>query len=229
MFLAILLAVFAAVPVQDTTLAGQYYQGDGTGVNWYLTLQTDHHYSFTWRGCLGEYGKSAGRWSFRDHQLTLRSATSAGMADKLPLTYRIVRWGERTYLVPADDVVAFCNYINQGVEPRDDEHGLVFLKDGDWNRRTLGLPDLPELNDFLLAQPIRARIVSSDGARGTVDAGRRAGLRIGMILTAQDASVLQARVVRLGDESATVESLYGDKLLVHTHVSTLLYDPNLQP
>ena len=106
---------------------------------------------------------------------------------------------------------------------------MVFLKEDDWNKKASGSPDLPEnLGQFLLRKPVRAEVTSFEGRRGTIDAGRRAGLRIGMTLTAQDLSVSKVRVTELQDDSAAVESVYGDKVSVHTRLSTLLYDRELQ-
>ena len=229
MLVAVLLTLLGSGQPHDSSVVGEYYQGDGTGTNWYLSLKPDDQYSFKWVGCLGEYGQSEGQWSVEGGQLKLHARKTAGMAEKLPGMYEIIRWGDRTYLVPSGEMIAFCNYINQGSEPRAGAHGSVFLKDGDWNQEAAGRPTLPaRFLAFLLAKPVRARIVSSDGAHGTIDAGRRAGLRVGMVLTLQDGSVDQVRVTSSSEDSATVESLYGKRLSGHAAVSTLLFDATLR-
>jgi hypothetical protein len=36
-------------------VAGEYYFGDGNGVNCSLTVKPESRFSLTWRGCLGVY------------------------------------------------------------------------------------------------------------------------------------------------------------------------------
>jgi hypothetical protein len=228
MLLTLLLALLASDQARNSVVVGDYYQGDGTGVNWYLTLKSDSQYSFKWAGCLGEYAKSEGQWSMAGTQIELHPGITVDMPERFPTAYEIVRWGERTYLVPSDELTDFCNLINQKLEPRNDAHGMVFLKDGDWNRKATGKPGVPApFISFLLAKPVRAIIVSSDGSRGTIDAGRRDGLRVGMVLTLQDLSVHQVRVTELSENFASVESVGGESLSL-TPVSTLLFDESIQ-
>jgi hypothetical protein len=57
--------------------------------------------------------------------------------------YRLVRWGPRRYLVPADDLVGFASAINLGLEPRTEIEGRYLLHNGDERLPVTGLPDLP--------------------------------------------------------------------------------------
>src|SRR4051794_38646044 len=41
-------------------IAGKYYQGNGLGVNCYLTIKPEGVFSFEWRGCLGLYEQGSG-------------------------------------------------------------------------------------------------------------------------------------------------------------------------
>ena len=71
-----------------------------------------------------------------------------------------VHWGNRTYLVPADDVIGFCNAVNGGTEPRDCPQGRNLLREGDEKKKVSGLPVVPdEYRDYLLAKPITAEII----------------------------------------------------------------------
>jgi hypothetical protein len=44
----------------ESELPGQYYLGDGLGVNCSLELHPDHRFRFVWRGCLGMYDRNQG-------------------------------------------------------------------------------------------------------------------------------------------------------------------------
>ena len=73
-----------------------------------------------------------------------------------------VRWGERRYLVPVDDVLAFCNAVNEGSEPRERaEWGRFFLGKDDHEVKVTGLPEVPEkYRANLLQEPIHATIIA---------------------------------------------------------------------
>lgn len=74
-------------------------------------------------------------------------------ADKdaaLPHTLLPVRWGERLYLLEryddptrGDYLLAFCNGILRGDEPRHNQVGLFLLRDGDAEKPAAGLPGFP--------------------------------------------------------------------------------------
>ena len=49
-------------PNDAGSIAGHYYEGDGTGYNVYLTLRSNNTYTATWHGCLGAYGEAFGDW-----------------------------------------------------------------------------------------------------------------------------------------------------------------------
>jgi hypothetical protein len=113
---------------------------------------------------------------------------------------RIVRWGTRTYLVGAEAMINFCNNVNSGRLYGPAESGLDFcVRRGDENKQVAGLPLVPkEYREHLLKKPVRAsitriRVITPEGsvpsrvlvvgtARLTVDAGKEAGLRKGMVL-----------------------------------------------
>src|SRR5712691_6150161 len=103
MLVAVLLTLLQSGQSHDSSVVGEYFQGDGTGTNWYLSLKPDGQYSFKWLGCLGQYGQSDGQWSVTRGQVRLHARTTTGMAEKLPLVYEIVRWGDRTYLVSSGE------------------------------------------------------------------------------------------------------------------------------
>jgi len=102
----------------------------------------------------------------------------------------LVSWGERHYLIPATQILKFINAINAGFEPRKTVSGFFFLKWGDEYKPVAGKPKLPpEYADYLLENPIQARItlqqetrVEGNAVRSTVvlDVGKAQGVRVGM-------------------------------------------------
>jgi hypothetical protein len=67
---------------------------------------------------------------------------------------RPISWGSRRYLIPADDLVDFCNSINGGREPRTGSHGFHLLRRGDEKKKVTLFPKVPdEYKQYLLAKP----------------------------------------------------------------------------
>lgn len=143
--------------------AGSYYSGDGLGVNVSLMLSPQSGYVFEWRGCLGVYDRNYGNVDVVDGKLRL-SFTFPNKQEGfggIPGKFVAVAWGERRYLVPADDMAGFCNEINSGAEPRDEAHGMYLLRRGDEKIEVTGRPRLPEeFVPYLLDRPLEARIVA---------------------------------------------------------------------
>ena len=79
-------------------VAGDYYFGDGLGVNCALTLKAEGRFTFGWRGCLGVYDQNTGgaRVVVRNQEI--------GIGNRLPATYNTPRnkaFQPRRYHVPA--------------------------------------------------------------------------------------------------------------------------------
>ncbi|HKO56856.1 MAG TPA: hypothetical protein VJ276_13360 [Thermoanaerobaculia bacterium] len=204
------LAFFLLLPLPAaaaTDVAGSYYQGDGLGLNWGLVLDADHSFAFKWRGCLGVYGSAHGQWRLEGDRLHLiAKGQPDGMAERMPLEYVVVRWGPRTYLVEAEEVVAFCNLINQKWEPRDESFGMVYLRDHDWDLLATGRPQLPkQYQPYILDHPVRARVID----RNRIDAGASEGLLPEMVVVAESVTL---RIVKVREHDADVEALYEDKV-----------------
>jgi hypothetical protein len=179
--------------------AGEYYAGDGLGVNTSLFIAPDSGYVFEWHGCLGLYDRNYGAVVRTNGRIRLSFTFEnqrkgfQGIAPELvPIS-----WGSRRYIIPADDVVGFCNSINQGREPRTSSRGFYLLRRGDENAKVRGFPKVPEeYQQYLLKAPIQATIVAvgtSSTRRSaadwkfkdttvTLDAGAEQGVREGMEL-----------------------------------------------
>jgi hypothetical protein len=179
--------------------AGAYYSGDGRGVNVSLVIAPIAGYVFEWHGCLGLYDRNYGEATWNDGRISLsftfqndRKGFQGIASDFIP-----VAWGPRRYLIPADDIVGFCNDVNGGREPRDRSHGHYLLRRGDENSPVDGDPALPnEYQAYLLPKPVEATIIAvgtytTRASRidfkfkdtpVTIDTGARQGLRVGMEL-----------------------------------------------
>jgi len=179
--------------------AGEYYAGDGLGVNTSLVLAPTSGYVFEWRGCLGLYDRNYGAVAWTNNRIRLsftfentRKGFQGIASEFIP-----VAWGARRYLVPADDVVGFCNHVNGGQEPRVGAHGFYFLRRGDEKKQVTGFPKVPDdYRQYLVAKPVEATIIAVSpyttrpsradwkfkDTRVTLDAGTKQGLRVGMEL-----------------------------------------------
>ncbi len=183
--------------------AGEYYAGDGLGVNMSLALAPKAGFVFEWHGCGGLYDRNYGAVVNANNCLRLSFAFEnipqgfAGLAqDLIPIP-----WGDRQYLIPADDFAGFCNCVNDGSEPRSDIHGSYFLRMGDEKKPVSGLPKVPnEFQSYLLSKPIVAEIISVGTYKTrpsvagwkfkdtpvVLNAGTKMGLRPGMDLMVVD-------------------------------------------
>ena len=213
--------------------AGAYYCGDGLGVNVSLLLAPGAGYVFEWHGCLGLYDRNYGAVTETNSRIrmsfTFKNERKGfqGIAEE----FIPVAWGERRYLIPSDDIVGFCNKVNEGTEPRDALHGFYLLRDGDEKKAASGFPIIPEeYRPYLLAKPITADIISIDSVTArpsvcewkfrdttmTLDAGEDKGLRKGMglqvvkpgnvvesvAITKVEASTSQAVMTQVGEEES---------------------------
>jgi hypothetical protein len=220
--------------MECTAVAGEYYLGDGTGVNWSLDLRPDGTFRFTWDGCLGNYDEKSGSWCYEDGIVSLdlwSRKPDPVFSSSLPASLRAVTWGDRLYLVADSELIDFCNAVNDGGEPRDLAWGSFFLREEDWSRPATGAPKVPDgYREQLLSAPVRGRLVARiDERSGTVDRGERDGLRPGMTLYLQRAfDLVSYRVRRVASATCEVELELGDEV-AEGPVSTLLWDDTMRP
>jgi hypothetical protein len=126
-------------PPDLAEIAGEYYMGDGLGVNLTLVIAPDGTFSFKWQGCLGTYDTAAGRASMHDGELWLEPGPER---KNLENRFLPVRWEGRLYLVSSNRLHDFANQIDRGTEPRSYAHGSFYLREGDWDKPVDGPPDL---------------------------------------------------------------------------------------
>lgn len=147
----------------DHPWAGEYYLGDGLGLNISLSLAPAAGYLFEWHGCLGLYDRNYGAVTCTNGHLRLSftftnqpQGFQGILGELIPIS-----WGPRHYLVGTNEMAHFCNQVNAGREPRDDAHGLCLLRRGDEKKKAEGLPTIPpEYAAYLLKTPIEAAILS---------------------------------------------------------------------
>lgn len=199
--------------------AGDYYAGDGLGVNMALLLAPDAGFVFEWHGCLRLYDRNYGAVASEGDRLRLVFTFENAQDGFRGIAPELVRvsWGPRRYLIPADDVVGFCNSVNGGAEPRTSVHGLHLLRRGDEGRGTAGRPELPdEYWGYLLAETVTARAVGPPTTQPTIgglafkdtrlalDAGTDHGLKVGMKLFVTDPPdyVESVRITKVRERTA---------------------------
>lgn len=201
--------------------AGDYYEGDGLGVNRCLTLAPKGGFVFEWHGCMGCYDRNYGPVSESNGHLRLHFTfpNSRGGFQGLPDSFTPVVWGERHYLVADDGFVDFCNAFNS--DPAGFRPHTALLRKGDEAKPLRGKPPVPpEYARYLLDRPVTASVIAVDkptprtsrfGTKHldftlTLDAGTTSGLLEGMELRViEPASVWQSgKVIRVEENRCEV-------------------------
>lgn len=211
--------------------AGEYYLGDGMGVNVHFSISPKTGYVFEWHGCMGLYDRNYGAVTAKNGKLQL-SFTFENKREEvqgIDEEFIPVAWGKRSYLIPSKDVVGFCNEVNDGSEPRDGLHGKYLLRVGDEKKAVSGFPTVPqEFKSYLLAKPIETEItaVGKSATRSfgsdlydiktavTLKDGKKAGLLTGMKLyVTEDGFYTDSVTVRKVEEdrSEGIMSQMGEK------------------
>jgi hypothetical protein len=144
--------------------AGEYSSGIELGRNIRIRVAPQAGFTFAWRGCLGVYDVNFGPVVVRGNHLSLRyELPHDGAGLGVPRDFVIVRWGQRVYLLPEDELGAFVNAVNSGKEPH--RHCIpscepFLVRSGDDEKPVSGTPDLPvEYRRRLLDRPITGRVV----------------------------------------------------------------------
>jgi len=152
--------------------AGEYYMGDGLGVNVSVWIAPKAGYVFHWHGCLGLYDRNYGAVTESNGVLRLsftfpnEQKGFQGIAGEFVL----VPWGERRYLIPTGELAEFCNSYNSGrikfrsghdeLDELDFGRGRHLVRVNDGYKKNSGLPEVPEAwRNCLLAEPITAAII----------------------------------------------------------------------
>ena len=89
-----------------------------------------------------------------------------------------IKWGQRAYLIFEEQMIEFCNDVNDGTEPRKDEWNWnAPLRVDDWKKPAGGLPPVPAPWDaMILKAPIHGQITKIvDVPAADQAAAKRAG------------------------------------------------------
>ena len=148
---------------KDHEWAGEYFAGDGLGVNPSIVIAPKAGFVFEWHGCMGLYDRNYGSvtWTNNCIRLNFTFANNRKGFQGTAQEFIPVRWGKRRYLIPNDDIIGFCNNVNEGQEPRESIRGFYLLRRGDEQIDVAGFPEVPtNYHAFLLTEPIHAEILS---------------------------------------------------------------------
>jgi hypothetical protein len=133
-----------------------------------------------------------------------------------------IGWDRRSYLVEPNELISFCNAVNDGDEPRTSPSGMFLLRDADWEKEIKSKPSVPEeVRAYILSRPILAKVlevmpykkgvrivgrsVLEDGYPIVVDRGRNDGMRAGMRLTwTGEYNMIIAFVTSVDDRRSTL-------------------------
>jgi hypothetical protein len=131
-----------------------------------LAIAPKAGYVFEHQLDIGLSDRNFGKVDYKNGIITLSFTypeTTQKVLDVLSKEFIPVSWGERKYMIPANEIIDFCNEINYGLQPRDDEHSSFLLREGDEKKHVEGWPSIPsEYNRYLLAKPVEAKIISVD-------------------------------------------------------------------
>ena len=210
------------VTLPDHPWSGEYYCGDGLGVNLRLLLAPAAGFVFTWNGCLGTYDRNYGAVTSDDAGRVLLHCEFPNDRRGFQGTATVfvpVRWGERQYLVAEDEMLDFCNAVNSGLARSAERPRFLLRYDPSGTPpRVDGDPRLPPQYQSLLRRaPIRGSVRSvgprttTRSAGGTefhtteitLDVGRAHGVFVGMELFVERPEVFDTvRVASVGEHFA---------------------------
>lgn len=93
-----------------------------------------------------------------------------------------IKWSTWRFLLSNEQILEFCNAINQGPQPRKQITADFYHREADREKKLEGLPALPgEWNRYLLKKPISATITQVRADRSaTIDRGSKDGIQKGM-------------------------------------------------
>jgi hypothetical protein len=134
----------AVLPFVSQGLAGNYYYGSGAGVNSNLNLSEHGIFTLNNKDGTKISEENQGIYKVEDGFLILSPQKPISFPDVTPTMLIPVKWGERLYLVPDERILGFCMDIKQGKEPRKEAQGLFYLRENDWEKPVIGVPDFPD-------------------------------------------------------------------------------------
>jgi hypothetical protein len=116
---------------------GDFYLGNGLGVNWLLSIKPDQSFFLQTYTDLGATRTYSGSVVITNSQIVLNTSENKF---PMPQTLIPVQWGQRRYLIRIDDLASFCESRRDGLEPRQGGWGSVYLRVNDWDLPAEGQP-----------------------------------------------------------------------------------------
>ena len=156
-------------------LAGAYQMG--IGISTYLYLGADGRYTNILWACSRGNSRTVGIANLSSNKIVF--TPDDARSSKEPLTP--VKWGDRQYLLDADEIASFSASIKDGLEPRTFSDGSFLLRNGDWQKPVSGRPELPTEH----AKPSKQKLIKGkvveviDDSSGWIDLGAEHGLVAG--------------------------------------------------
>jgi len=211
-----------AAEAKINDVVGNYYFGDGLGVNCRLELKEDSTFHFTWRGCLGVYDENEGAYNREGNLVVLipnrphRHDVNIGVATR----FHPVTWGDRLYLVSGEQMLGFTSRVANGW--RGNEYGGrssdYYLRDGVAANKEGDLPAIkgePVVPDFFrpyLTNEFSCSVIKQINERRVViDKGSADGVAVRTMLSTADGDWLRVEFVR--SHESEVEVWDGDAKL----------------
>jgi hypothetical protein len=168
--------------------AGEYYVGDGLGMNVALMVAPQSGVAYTWRGCLGLYdGNHADiaeafdlDGDGRTDGLKLKWELEPGRYQYDSERFYFVRWNgpdgkvARRFFVPEDQMLAMVNDFNEGGFSRDGMHNAPRMYDRAAGENAharppvVGMPQMPaEWAKLLRVKPVDAKVLQVSLAKSS--------------------------------------------------------------
>ena len=206
-------------------IAGEYYLGDGLGVNCYLTL-VEGRFNFKWTGCLGVYDRNTGTWELQGDVVLLKpeKPNKCEGFKGMNLRFIPVKWGQRHYLVDENEMQGFCSAIRRMQLPH--MHGQDYVKlEGDKLPPGGGDLTIPDRYRKYYESGAITGVVAAVKADGLVvlNVGTQQTVRPGLLLAARGHKRIDLEVVSVSGEEVTAKTFYfwnSDRLVAPADVFT---------
>ncbi len=188
-------------------LAAEYRLGQPRGGRgWCLSILPDGRYSIVSSCCTGVGYRESGTVKRIGEHVVL-SAGGATAESRFARTLQPVKWGCRTYLIPAEKFEEFIDAIVQGDEPRSGIGKYYVLG---LDQPVTGMPELPAPWAERLRERVLIGTIIEMTARGRarIDLGSADGIILGSELSVQGAERHvngQGRVVRVDERTCEAQ------------------------
>ena len=94
--------------VADHPWAGEYYDGDGLGMNLRLYIAPKNGVAYQWHGCLGLYEQNLGSIENDDSEIRVSWKWEDTSRLHDATVYIPIKWGDDAFLVAQQDILEFC-------------------------------------------------------------------------------------------------------------------------